>query len=166
MLTISQGAAPWLKHNLYEQCWVCNGNMNNLLLGFLFSDHTNFGDFYLFVCKGQLKMYKVLKCMCWNIILPIRISVWLYPFCCCDCCLLNLSPCHRAELYHSLFLIRVLFHPQLPSPPLLHTLACCLLAFPQHSNTFTPLLYHPLNFSLSSHFTFHLDIFKRFFLTL
>lgn len=81
------------------------------------SQTTHFGDFYLFVCKGQLKMYKVLKCMCWNIILPIRISVWLYPFCCCDCCLLNLSPYHQVELYHSLFLIRVLFHPQLPSPP-------------------------------------------------
>ena len=142
MLTISQGAAPQLKCNLHEQCWIRNENMNNLLLGFLFSDCTNFGNFYLVVYKGQLRMYKVLKCMCWNIILPIRISVWLYPFCCCGCCLLNLSPgylqlatIHQVKLYHSLFLIRVLFHPQLHSPPLLYTLAYCLLAFPQHSNT-------------------------------
>lgn len=137
-------------------CWAFCSQTTQILVIFI----------YLFV-KDSWKCTKFWNACAEISFYPLEFLFGHIPFAVsCDCCLLNLSPYHQVELYHSLFLIRVLFHPQLPSPPLLHTLAYCLLAFPQHSNTFTPLLYHPLNFSLSSHFTFHLDIFKRFFLTL
>ena len=77
VLTISQGAAPWLKHNLYEQCWVCYGNMNNLLLGFLFSDHTNFGDFIQLFVKDSWKCTKF-----WNAFAEISfyLSAFLFGY--------------------------------------------------------------------------------------
>ena len=43
------------QHNVWEQCWVPSGNLNNMPLGFPFLDHTNFDDSTLLFCKGQLR---------------------------------------------------------------------------------------------------------------
>ena len=43
------------QHNVWEQCWVPSGNLNNLPLGFPFLDHTNFDDSTLLFCRGQLR---------------------------------------------------------------------------------------------------------------
>ena len=36
-----------LQNGICVQCWLPNGNLNNLLLSFLFSDYAKFGDFTL-----------------------------------------------------------------------------------------------------------------------
>ena len=68
------------QHNVWEQCWVPSGNLNNLPLGFPFLDHTNFDE-------DSLEMYTVLKCTC----RLLFCSLDLLPCpCCLRCCdLLN-----------------------------------------------------------------------------
>lgn len=53
--TISCSTTPQLLHNICEQHWTPNGNLNNLLSAFRFSDHTSFGDSELLFCRGLLR---------------------------------------------------------------------------------------------------------------
>lgn len=53
--TISYSTTPQLLHNICEQHWNPNRNLNNLLSVFWFSDHTSFGDSELLFCRGLLR---------------------------------------------------------------------------------------------------------------
>ena len=88
-------------------CWAFCSQTTQILVIFI----------YLFV-KDSWKCTKFWNACAEISFYPLEFLFGHIPFAVsCDCCLLNLSPYHQVELYHSLFLIRVLFHPQLPSPP-------------------------------------------------
>ena len=59
VFTVSNRATPQLQLNVYKQCYVPNGNSNNLPSRFPFADDANFGDFTLLFWRRQLEMYKV-----------------------------------------------------------------------------------------------------------
>ena len=75
----SYNATPQLQHNVCERRrWAPNGKLNNLPLGFPFSNHTNFGDFALLFCKGRAELLFCPVCLLYcHVLVGVTIMVCL-----------------------------------------------------------------------------------------
>ena len=74
--TISSWLHEW-RHRLKNEFYFfgMETETDYFLLGFLFTDHTNFGDLKLFFSEDGYEMYKVLQGTCWAFTLPITAFV-------------------------------------------------------------------------------------------